>query len=207
MTTWNDNRVQYPRLLAEVAATMHELDIRGLAESMDLTTDEVAELFNRAQEEWDEIKASTPPSTVRLLVSVHRDPVPGAFHTEQDVRDGIFRILSDRIGHYEPKVFLTGPTVVVVPTRDERENTGGEFDDEFPDEHSHEPQDLSRDGEPRIGVYVTDDEGRHYYLEVKLTHEGLIADVYDRYGDENIATFARTYDELADFVVANDPLA
>jgi hypothetical protein len=81
-----------------------------------------------------------------------------------------------------------------------------EFDNEFPDEHSHHPQDLGGGPEYQgIGVFANDDEGRHYYLEVKLTDEGLIADVFDRYGEENLATYARTYDELVEFVFANDP--
>ena len=78
-----------------------------------------------------------------------------------------------------------------------------EFENEFPDEHSHTPHEAD-DGV--FGLHATDSEGRHYYLEVKVTDEGLILDVHDRYGEECLATFARTYDELVDFVFALDPM-
>lgn len=78
------------------------------------------------------------------------------------------------------------------------------YDDEFPDEHSHEPQPVP--GEPfSFGCFAQDDEGRHYWMSHKVTHEGVIIDVYDRYGEEVLASFARTFDELVDFVFANDP--
>lgn len=80
----------------------------------------------------------------------------------------------------------------------------GEFDDEFPNEHSHEPEFSMEDGSPRANVFAVDDEGRHYYLSVRITHEGLILDVWDRYGEECFATWARTFDELVDFVFDQD---
>ena len=85
--------------------------------------------------------------------------------------------------------------------------TDTERTNEFPDEHSHEPFDLGLDDGQGSGVFACDDEGRHYYLEVKTTDEGLILDVFDRYGEECLATFTRTFDELVDFTFANDPLA
>lgn len=53
---WNDNHIQFPRLIAEIMATQ-DLDLECLAESMDLTVDDVNELFDRASEEWGSIKA------------------------------------------------------------------------------------------------------------------------------------------------------
>lgn len=53
---WKDNRIQFPRLISEIMATQ-DLDLGLLAESMDLTIDEVNELFDRASEEWEIIKA------------------------------------------------------------------------------------------------------------------------------------------------------
>lgn len=105
MTTWNNNAVQYPRLLAEVIATQVNLDLNVLAESMDLTREEVAELFDRAQDEWEAIKQGTRP-TVEMLVTVNRDLVPGAFHTDESVVTTVYRTLVDRLGHYQPKVVL-----------------------------------------------------------------------------------------------------
>ena len=55
---WEDNSIQFPRLLTEICATYNttDEDFEALCESMDLSKDEVNELFDRAQEEWEEIK-------------------------------------------------------------------------------------------------------------------------------------------------------
>ena len=54
---WNDNRLQFPRLIAEIAATQDNLDTQALCESMDITESELSELFDRAQVAWERIKA------------------------------------------------------------------------------------------------------------------------------------------------------
>lgn len=56
---WADNSIQFPRLLAEIMATQDQLDMLALAQSMDLSVDEVRELFDRAQEKWEQIKENT----------------------------------------------------------------------------------------------------------------------------------------------------
>lgn len=53
---WNNDAIQFPRLLAEIMATQ-EIDMNALAESMDLSVDEVNELFDRADQAWEDIKA------------------------------------------------------------------------------------------------------------------------------------------------------
>ena len=62
MNNWHDNRLQYARLLAEIAATHAHLDLDALAAEMDLRRDDVAELFDRAQAEWDDRKQRTGPA-------------------------------------------------------------------------------------------------------------------------------------------------
>ncbi len=59
---WERNDIQFPRLLAEIVATMDilESDWEALCQSMDLSSKEVEELFDRAQVEWDRIKARNP---------------------------------------------------------------------------------------------------------------------------------------------------
>jgi len=57
MSNWENNTIQFPRLLAEIMATQDALNIPALAESMDLTVDEVGELFDRADAIWQRIKA------------------------------------------------------------------------------------------------------------------------------------------------------
>lgn len=58
MSNWENNAIQFPRLLAEIMATQDTLDIPALAESMDLSIDEVGELFDRANTAWERTKAS-----------------------------------------------------------------------------------------------------------------------------------------------------
>jgi hypothetical protein len=54
---WDNNSIQLPRLLAEIAAIGLTLDQYGaLRESMDLKVEEIDELLKRADEEWDSIK-------------------------------------------------------------------------------------------------------------------------------------------------------
>lgn len=64
-TSWNNNANQFPRLLAEIMATQDHLDMAALAESMDLSIEEVSELFDRAQETWEQIKSSRYAQAVR----------------------------------------------------------------------------------------------------------------------------------------------
>jgi len=57
---WNNNRIQFPRLLAEIVATgaiTNEV-MAGLRDGMDLSNDEINEIFDRAQMEWEKIKQS-----------------------------------------------------------------------------------------------------------------------------------------------------
>ncbi len=56
---WNDNSIQFPRLLAEILATQENLDMAALCESMDLEPREVDEIFDRAEAEWERIKDKT----------------------------------------------------------------------------------------------------------------------------------------------------
>jgi hypothetical protein len=54
---WNDNLLQFARLLSEITATQDNLDYDALCESMDLELVDVAELFERAQDVWEAAKA------------------------------------------------------------------------------------------------------------------------------------------------------
>jgi hypothetical protein len=66
-STWDDNTIQFPRLIAEIDAAgafdMIQPDgmrvIDSIAISMDLEPSDVCELINRAAEEWDLIKDRT----------------------------------------------------------------------------------------------------------------------------------------------------
>jgi hypothetical protein len=60
-TTWHDDSLQFPRLIAEIYAggglTDEMYDF--LEDSMDLQDGELDELFERALKRWDQIKAAT----------------------------------------------------------------------------------------------------------------------------------------------------
>ena len=54
---WDDDLIQFTRLLAEIVATQ-ELDIVTIAESMNLTPSDVRLLLERAQISWEKIKTN-----------------------------------------------------------------------------------------------------------------------------------------------------
>lgn len=54
-TVWNNNLVQFARLLAEINATQ-EIDRDALLESMDIRPSELDELFDRAHDVWEKAK-------------------------------------------------------------------------------------------------------------------------------------------------------
>ena len=53
---WNNNEIQFARLLCELAAANESLAIEDVARSMDLEVEEVDELFERAHEVFEEAK-------------------------------------------------------------------------------------------------------------------------------------------------------
>ena len=61
-TNWDNNSIQFPRLIeeAQAAAAFTRPRIKLMAESMDLKTSQVEELIDRAAKIWDEIKSRTP---------------------------------------------------------------------------------------------------------------------------------------------------
>lgn len=70
---WNDNSIQFPRLLAEIMATQDKLDMEALAESMHLSIEQVGELFDRADKAWEAAKGSqasnAPAKMTGMMVS------------------------------------------------------------------------------------------------------------------------------------------
>jgi hypothetical protein len=55
---WNNDLVQFARLLAEIVANQDDLDIDALCKSMDLPASRVHELLDRADAVWNDAKAS-----------------------------------------------------------------------------------------------------------------------------------------------------
>ncbi len=53
---WDNNLIQFARLICEVNATQPTLDCAALCSEMDLEQDEVNELFERAHEVWETYK-------------------------------------------------------------------------------------------------------------------------------------------------------
>lgn len=58
---WNNNAIQFPRLLAEILSTVRftTRQREDLCASMDLSWAEVCEVFDRADLMWQAIKART----------------------------------------------------------------------------------------------------------------------------------------------------
>lgn len=68
---WDDDSIQFPRLLAEIAATdaLTPEVFEQLRELMDLDNNEINELLERAHCEWEEIKArKCPPPAAAVVV-------------------------------------------------------------------------------------------------------------------------------------------
>lgn len=56
---WKDDSIQFPRLISEILATQTELDIPALCEAMDISVEELDELFDRAQHAWSRLSYNT----------------------------------------------------------------------------------------------------------------------------------------------------
>lgn len=65
---WENDAIQFPRLLAEIIATQDKLDVQALADSMDLSVDQIDELFDRANDAWEAAKAGTLQPVFTLAV-------------------------------------------------------------------------------------------------------------------------------------------
>jgi hypothetical protein len=64
---WKNDAIQFPRLLAEIWATIDLVDhgnFDAVCEAMDLNKEQVTELFERATATWDRTKAATPAQHV-----------------------------------------------------------------------------------------------------------------------------------------------
>jgi hypothetical protein len=55
-TAWEDDVVQFARMLCEIVASHEHLNIDALAESMDLEHSEVDDIFERAHQRWERAK-------------------------------------------------------------------------------------------------------------------------------------------------------
>ena len=58
MERWKNNTIQFPRLLAEINGVgLTNKQYKELSDSMDLSREEIDQLFDRAEESWQQIKA------------------------------------------------------------------------------------------------------------------------------------------------------
>jgi len=58
MSRWDNNEVQFARLLCELVANVDNLEFELVAESMDLSKEELTSLYDRADLVWERAKAS-----------------------------------------------------------------------------------------------------------------------------------------------------
>lgn len=56
---WDDDLIQFARLISELVAIQDRIDIKALGTSMDLSKDSVIELIHRAETVWEEAKNNT----------------------------------------------------------------------------------------------------------------------------------------------------
>ncbi len=67
-TNWENNSIQFPRLIAEmeaigIFANISNTFIHELCSEMDITKEDLFQLVNRAQNVWDNIKEQTKENT------------------------------------------------------------------------------------------------------------------------------------------------
>lgn len=131
MSTWNNNAVQFPRLLAEIMATQN-LDLPALVESMDLTLDEVNELFDRADTVWESAKAGTVPA---IVINLNVFDGEGAVVKETSAEMTLDQV-SDVVGHAVQLVQIerrgrrsSGDTKAVIAELEEAVEASGVLDD------------------------------------------------------------------------------
>jgi hypothetical protein len=53
---WYNNEIQFARLLCELVAVCDDMHLRDCCESMDLTQDQLQELYDRANDVWEKSK-------------------------------------------------------------------------------------------------------------------------------------------------------
>jgi hypothetical protein len=56
---WNNDDIQFPRLLAELAGVVTLDQLEEVSASMDLAVGEVEAIFERAEATWEDIKRRT----------------------------------------------------------------------------------------------------------------------------------------------------
>lgn len=92
-TTWNDDAIQFPRLLAEIRAVGLSLQqYEALTDSMDLGFDEINEVLERAESAWERIKDHTDAdgyhgyagaeATLDQIVAAEREQFPERFDAQ-----------------------------------------------------------------------------------------------------------------------------
>ena len=63
MSLWDNNEIQFARLLCELVAACRLPELPEVARSMDLSLDELNSLFERANDVWEASKAKHCPPT------------------------------------------------------------------------------------------------------------------------------------------------
>jgi len=58
VSRWENNEVQFARLICELVANVDNLEFEAVAESMDLSKKELISLYDRANIVWERAKAS-----------------------------------------------------------------------------------------------------------------------------------------------------
>jgi hypothetical protein len=61
---WDDNLIQFSRLLCEINTTQDTLNLEAIAEAMDLNIADVIDLFDRADYVWERAKGNLPKTAL-----------------------------------------------------------------------------------------------------------------------------------------------
>jgi hypothetical protein len=67
---WDNDKLQFARLLVELLAANEDLELEAVATSMDLQLQDVTELYKRAHKVFEEAKVNPPHSSNEVRTSL-----------------------------------------------------------------------------------------------------------------------------------------
>jgi hypothetical protein len=94
---WDNDAIQFPRLLREIQATQ-ELDLAALEASMDVDREDLDALFDRANVAWETAKQGVVTS---VIMKPRNAPAQGEFFPGADVEEVGSVMMQDVVGDYD----------------------------------------------------------------------------------------------------------
>lgn len=90
---WNNNEIQFARLLCELVANCDNLEFDAVCASMDLSKRELMSLYDRANDVWERSKAKhcPPPSPVERAEDKRKSKLAARIEAEAKAGNPLFK--------------------------------------------------------------------------------------------------------------------